>query len=74
MLTVDGVDRMYRQLVKIHAIATTQLVKFAHWCWTDPIDYSAQAGTSRPRPDMNPSTIRLAPSAPTDFSSQAPLW
>jgi hypothetical protein len=29
LLIVDGVDKMYRQLVEIHAIATAQLVECA---------------------------------------------
>jgi hypothetical protein len=33
--TVDGVDKMYRQLVEIHTIATTQLEECARWCRSD---------------------------------------
>jgi hypothetical protein len=29
-LTTDGLDRMYHQLVEIHAIIATQLVECAH--------------------------------------------
>jgi hypothetical protein len=34
--SIESVDRLYRQLVKIHAIAITQLAECAHWCWFDP--------------------------------------
>jgi hypothetical protein len=34
--TVDGVDKMYRQLVEIHTIATTQLEECARCCRSDP--------------------------------------
>jgi hypothetical protein len=34
-LTADGLHRMYRQLVEIHAIAAAQLVECAHWRRTD---------------------------------------
>jgi hypothetical protein len=30
--SADGVDRMYRQLVEIHAIATALLAECARWC------------------------------------------
>jgi hypothetical protein len=29
--TIDGVDKMYHQLVEIHAIAVAQLAECAHW-------------------------------------------
>jgi hypothetical protein len=64
-LTMDRVDRMYHQLAKIHAIITMQLAECAHWRPTNSTRHLAQAGTSRPRPNMAPSTVRLTPS---------PLW
>jgi hypothetical protein len=33
--TADVVDKLYYQLEEIHAIATTQLAKCAHWCHSD---------------------------------------
>jgi hypothetical protein len=30
-LTVDGVDKMYCKLAKIHTITATQLAEWAHW-------------------------------------------
>jgi hypothetical protein len=68
-LTADGVDRMFRQLAKFHAITTAQLVECARWHRTDSTPHSAQAGTSRPMSGVVPSTTRLAPSPPIDFSS-----
>jgi hypothetical protein len=70
-LTADGVDRMYNQLVKIHIIATAQLVECAHWHRADSTSLLAQVETSRPRSGTEPSMIKLAPSPPTDFSSKA---
>jgi hypothetical protein len=32
LLTTNGVDKMYDQLIKIHAIITAQLAECAHWC------------------------------------------
>jgi hypothetical protein len=74
LLTVDEMDKMYRQLVEIHSISTTQLAECAHWCWSDSTPSSVWAGTDRSRPVVTPSTITLAPSPPTDFLSHAPLW
>jgi hypothetical protein len=34
--STDGVDRMYRQLADIHAIATASLAECAHWHRSDP--------------------------------------
>jgi hypothetical protein len=31
LLTVDGVDKMYRQLAEIHAITAAQLAECARW-------------------------------------------
>jgi hypothetical protein len=73
-LTADGVDKMYHQLADIHAIAVAQLAEFACWCQSDPPPSLARAGTSQSRPVVTPSMIRLAPSHPTDFSSQALPW
>jgi hypothetical protein len=73
-LTTGEVDKMYHQLAEIHAIPTAQLVECARWHRIDSTPSLAQAGTSWPRPGVTPSTIRLAPSPPMDFSSQTPLW
>jgi hypothetical protein len=37
------VDRLYRHLIEIHAIGTTQLAEFAWWC------RSVQDGLTEPR-------------------------
>jgi hypothetical protein len=65
---------MYRQLAEIHAITYAQLAECSCWLRSDSTasPFSARAG--RPKPIMTPSTIRLASSPPTDFSSQAPPW
>jgi hypothetical protein len=74
LLTADGVDRMFRQLAKFHAITAAQLVECARWHQTNSTPHSAQAGTSQPMSSAVPSMTRLAPSPPIDFSSQASLW
>jgi hypothetical protein len=61
-LTVDRVDKMYRQLAEIHAIAATQLAECARWQWSDPTTSPVRAGADRLRPTMMPSTTRMAPS------------
>jgi hypothetical protein len=64
-LITDGVDKMYRPLVEIHTIATTQLVKFAYWHWFDSTHSLDQVETSRQRKAATPSTIRLVPLPPS---------
>jgi hypothetical protein len=73
-LTTDGVDKMYRQLAEIHAITATQLAECAHLHLSDSTPRSVQVGTGQPRPVVTPSTIRLAPSPPIDFSFLTPPW
>jgi hypothetical protein len=34
--SADGVERLYRQLVEVHAIAAMQLVECTHWCQSYP--------------------------------------
>jgi hypothetical protein len=34
--TIDGMDRLYRQLAEIHAIAAVQLAECTRWRWSDP--------------------------------------
>jgi hypothetical protein len=70
----DEVDKMYHQLVEIHSISTTQLAECACWLRSDSTPCPVQAGTDCPKSIVMPSTIRLAPSPPTNFSSQAPPW
>jgi hypothetical protein len=41
----DKVDKMYHQLVEIHAISTTQLAECVHWCQSNPTPNTAHAGT-----------------------------
>jgi hypothetical protein len=72
-LTADGLDKMYRQLAEIHAIAAAQLAECAHWRRSDSTPSLVQARTRWYRPSMMPSVTRLAPSPPTDFFSQASL-
>jgi hypothetical protein len=43
LLTADGVDKIHRQLAKIHAITTTQLVECAHWHRSDSTPSPVQA-------------------------------
>jgi hypothetical protein len=33
--TTDGVDKIYHELVEIHAIATVQLAECARWRWSN---------------------------------------
>jgi hypothetical protein len=72
--TTNGMDRLYRQLAEIHAITAMQLAECACWRQSDPTPSLVQAGIGWQRPTMMPSVTRLAPSSPTNFSSQAPLW
>jgi hypothetical protein len=60
LFTTNGVDRMYRQLVEIHAIGAAQLAECAHWHQTDSTPCSARAGTSWPWPHTAPSVVRSA--------------
>jgi hypothetical protein len=71
---IDGVDKMYYQLVEIHTITTMQLAECAHRCWSDSTSSLVRAGTGRQKLIATPSMARLAPSCPTDFLSQTPLW
>jgi hypothetical protein len=73
-LTTDEVDKMYCQLAEIHTIATVQLAECAHWLRSDSTPGPVWAETSQSTPIMMPSTIKLVPSPPTDFSPQALLW
>jgi hypothetical protein len=73
-LTTDGVDKMYYQLMEIHAISTVQLAECAPWRRFDPANSPVRAGAGWQRLTVVPSVVVLAPSPPIDFSSQAPLW
>jgi hypothetical protein len=73
-LTADRVDKMYHQLLEIHAIATTQQVECSRSLRSDSTSSPFQAGTGRPKPIAMPSTIRSALSPSIVFSSQAPPW
>jgi hypothetical protein len=70
----DGVDKLYRQLAEIHAIAAAQLAGCAHWRHSDSTPSLVRGRTGRQRPDEMPSVIRMAPPPPTDFSPQTSLW
>jgi hypothetical protein len=71
--TTDGMDKLYCQLAEIHTIATAQLAESARWRRSDSTPSLVQARTSQQRPDEIPSTTRMAPPPPTDFSPQASL-
>jgi hypothetical protein len=73
-LIIDGVDMMYHQLAKIHAIAKALLAECARWCRTDLTPHSVRAGIGQLRPGAVPSATRLVPSPSVDFMSQATLW
>jgi hypothetical protein len=61
LLIANRVDRMYRQLVEIHAIVAAQLAECARSRWTDSTSCSVRARTSQPRPGAVPFMTRLAP-------------
>jgi hypothetical protein len=46
--TADDVDRLYRQLIEIHAIEGAQLVECSHWRRSDPTPSPVQARTAPP--------------------------
>jgi hypothetical protein len=71
-LTTNRLDRMYRQLAKIHAIITAQLAECACWRQTDSTCHLVRVGTSSPRPDQPTSATRSASSPLVYLSSQAP--
>jgi hypothetical protein len=52
--TADGVDKLHRELAKIHSIAATQLVECTHWCLSDPGSSLVQDRTSWQRPATEP--------------------
>jgi hypothetical protein len=45
--TAHGVDRLYLQLVEIHAIIAAQLVECTHWRQSDPTSSLIRDGTDR---------------------------
>jgi hypothetical protein len=71
---VDGVDKLCRQLAEIHSIGSTQLMVCDHWCRSFPTSSPVHTRTGWQRPTAEPSEATMAPSPPTDFSPQAPLW
>jgi hypothetical protein len=70
----DGVDKLYRQLAKIHAIAAAQLTECAHWRRFDPTSGPVQARASWQGHAMEPFVARMAPPPPTDFPPKALHW
>jgi hypothetical protein len=62
---------MYRQLVEIYAIASTQQAGCARWRRSDPTSIPIQARANRQGPIVEPSAAMMAPPQPTDFSPQA---
>jgi hypothetical protein len=46
-LTVDGVDKMYHQLLEIHIIVVVQLVECARWRRSNTTPSPVQARTGR---------------------------
>jgi hypothetical protein len=71
---VDGVDRLYHQLVEIHTIAIVQLTDCACWHPTDPTSIPVNARAGWQKPTVEPSTTRVAPPPPTDFLHQTLPW
>jgi hypothetical protein len=61
-----GVDKLYRQLLQIHAITEAQLAECAHWRRSDPTPSLIRASTRRQRPDETPYMARTAPPPPID--------
>jgi hypothetical protein len=60
LLTADGVDKMYHQLVEIHAITAAQLAECTRWHRFDPASSPIQAGASRQRPIAMPYAAMVA--------------
>jgi hypothetical protein len=71
---VDGVDKMYHQLVEIHAIVGAQLPECTRWHRSDQTPRSIWAGVEWWGPDVAPSATQTAPLPRADFSPQVSLW
>jgi hypothetical protein len=71
--TADGVDKLYYQLVEIHAIIAKQLVECIRWRRSDSTPNPVWARIDRQRLNKMPSATRTTPLSPTDFSPQASL-
>jgi hypothetical protein len=54
--SADGVDKLYRQLAAIHAIATAQLAECAYWRRSDSTASPIHAGADWQRLAMEPFT------------------
>jgi hypothetical protein len=65
---------LYRQLVEIHIIATTQLAECARWCWSNPTPNMAYVGASLRGPAAVPFATKMVPPPSIDFSPEASLW
>jgi hypothetical protein len=65
--SIDGVDRLYHQLAKIHTITIVQLAKCVCWCRSDSTSSPIHARAGWLRPVVDPFVVRMA-SPSTDFS------
>jgi hypothetical protein len=71
--TISEVDRLYRQLMEIHAIGATQLAECARWHRSDPTPSPVQARTSRLGTDGMPYATMTAPPLSTSLFSHVSL-
>jgi hypothetical protein len=71
--TTDGVDKIYHQLVEIHALTAAQLAECARWRRSNPTSNAAHASGDWRGPTMESSTMRTVPLPLTDFSPHASL-
>jgi hypothetical protein len=72
--TVNGGGQAVSSTREIHAIIAVQLVECVHWRRVGLTSSLVWARTGEPRTTVAPSTAKMAPTPPTDFSSRAPLW
>jgi hypothetical protein len=72
--TAGKVDRLYGQLMEIHAISATQLEECTYWRRFDSTPSPVRAKTGRWGSNGRPSVTRIAPILPTGYFSQVLLW
>jgi hypothetical protein len=71
--STDVANRLYHQLVEIHAISAAQLVKCTRWRQSSPTPNMAYAGAGWRGLTVEPSTARIVPPLATSFSLQSLL-